>query len=300
MKPSPVIRCISLLAVLCAMAPGAPTARAQALFLHEMTWAETADYLKRSDMVIIPMGSTEQHGPHLPLGTDIIVAEDIASRVSARTGVVVAKILSVGQSEVHMGFPGTISISPGAMERVLVESAESLIRHGFRKFMFFNYHGGNSVVQQNVLFHINNRTPATAVAIGLGSVLRWESPAAQYERFFDWHAGVGETSLMMHLRPGMVRRDRLGRPNISLSGDAKAIRESMKRHPELGAVFSAMVGTPSQAGKRGSSAEMSGNGVWSMDDTSKATAEIGRVRGESMVEAAVRFINAWREAEAGR
>jgi len=127
---------------------------------------DVKDYLTHSDTIIIPLGSTEQHGPHLPLGADYFQALDLSKRISARTGVVVAPVLWVGYSPYHAGFPGTLSLQPETMERVLFEVAEYLVQHGFRRIMFFNGHGGNGIVQANVIHQINHRTEAVAVAIG--------------------------------------------------------------------------------------------------------------------------------------
>jgi len=127
-----------------------------------MSWTDVRDYLKTSDMVIIPIASTEQHGPHLPLGTDYYEATGISKLISARTGVVVAHVLLVGYSEYHSGFPGSLSLKPETMEQVLFETAEMLMRYGFRRFMFFNYHGGNNIVQQRVIHRINHTTEERA------------------------------------------------------------------------------------------------------------------------------------------
>src|SRR4030042_5461282 len=113
------------------------------LLLQEMTWTDVKEYLKSSDMVIIPLGSTEQHGPHLPLGTDYYLAMGALEKISARTGVVVAPVLLAGYSEYHSGFPGTLSIKPDTMVQVLFESAQMLLKYGFRRLLFFNSHEGN-------------------------------------------------------------------------------------------------------------------------------------------------------------
>ena len=80
----------------------------KALVLQEMTWTDVQQYLKKSDMVIIPIGSTEQHGPHLPLGTDFYEAVGTAKHISAATGVLIAPVLMSGYSVYHSGFPGVI------------------------------------------------------------------------------------------------------------------------------------------------------------------------------------------------
>jgi creatinine amidohydrolase/Fe(II)-dependent formamide hydrolase-like protein len=120
----------------------------KALVLQEMSWVDVKEYLKTNDMVIIPMGATEQHGPHLPLGTDYYESFGISKLISEKTGVVVAQVLMVGYSIYHSGFPGTLSLKPETMEQVLFETVEVLLKYGFRRFMFLNYHGGNIIPPQ--------------------------------------------------------------------------------------------------------------------------------------------------------
>src|SRR4030042_2788041 len=148
-------------------AAGAPAAtESKPLLLPEMSWTDVRAYLKTCDMVIIPLGSTEQHGPHLPLGTDYYEALEISKKISERTGVAVAPVLWAGYSEYHSGFPGTLSLEPETMEQVLFETAKMLMKYGFKRFLFFNYHGGNNIVQSNIVHPINNAPPATAIALG--------------------------------------------------------------------------------------------------------------------------------------
>ncbi|OGD19723.1 MAG: hypothetical protein A2Y69_06805 [Candidatus Aminicenantes bacterium RBG_13_59_9] len=277
-------------------AAGAPAAtESKPLLLPEMSWTDVRAYLKTCDMVIIPLGSTEQHGPHLPLGTDYYEALEISKKISERTGVAVAPVLWAGYSEYHSGFPGTLSLEPETMEQVLFETAKMLMKYGFKRFLFFNYHGGNNIVQSNIVHRINHATAATAIAIGHGSALQKEADAD--EDFFDWHAGKSETSIMLYLRPDLVRMDRAEKPDIRFTARMKKLREAAKTNPDLEEAWSSLFGVPLETKKGGASHELSTNGVWSLNSPKEATAEIGQKTVEAMVEKAVRFINAWREAE---
>ncbi len=278
-----------------AAAPATAGDESKPLLLPEMSWTDVKAYLKTCDMVIIPLGSTEQHGPHLPLGTDYYEALEMSKKISEKTGVVVAPVLWVGYSEYHSGFPGTLSLKPETMEQVLFETADMLIKSGFKRFLFFNYHGGNNIVQSNVIHRINHDTTATAISIGHGSSLQKEADAD--EEFFDWHAGKSETSIMLHLRPDLVRMDRAEKPNIRFTPRMRKLRETAKANPDLEEVWSSLFGVPAETKKGGASHELSTNGVWSLNSPKEATAEIGEKTVEAMVEKAVRFINAWREAE---
>ena len=265
--------------------------RSNALVLQEMTWTDVHEYLKTNDMVIIPLGSTEQHGPHMPLGTDTYESVGMSKKISEQTGILVAPVLWSGYSLYHSGFPGSLSLKPETMEEVLFETVEMLMKYGFRRFMFFNYHGGNNIVQDNIIHRINHTTEATAVAIGHGS------PMQVFEdgQFFDWHAGLGETSIMLYLRPDLVRMDRLEKPVITFSEKQETLHKLSEEHPELAPVFSAQFGVPAETGKGGASHELSSNGIWSFSDVKAASAQRGKARVEAMVANAVKFIEAWKK-----
>jgi len=287
------------LAVMMAGSGAAGQTAERPLVFQEMTWQDVRDYLKSGDMIIIPLGSTEQQGPHLPLGTDFHEAFGITKIISAKTGVIVAPLALAGYSEIHMGFPGTVSVRPETLEKYLFECAESLVKHGFRKFMFFNYHGGNNIVQAGVMHRINHETPATALAIGIGGAIRKDVPAGTYEKFFDWHAGLGETSIMMHLEPGLVRREHIENPvlNFRFTGEPAKLKELFEKNPELAHVWSEEIGVPAGTGKKGASHEFTSNGVWTLNDLKNANADLGKMRVDAMVKSAVDFINAWKKSK---
>jgi len=268
-------------------------AKEKALILQEMSWLDVKEYLKDNGMVIIPLGSTEQHGKHMPLGTDYYEAFGMSRIISERTGVIVAPVLFVGYSEYHSGFPGTLSLKPETMEQVVYESAEMLMKYGFRRFMFFNYHGGNNIVQQRIIHRINHNTEATAIAIGIGGSIQ----KSENGEFFDWHAGKSETSIMLYLKPELVKMQRAEKPEIRMTPQVQELFELSKKYPELGEVASSMLGVPAETKKGGASHELSSNGVWSFSDPKSATKEMGQKKVEMMVEAAVKFIEAWKMAK---
>jgi mycofactocin system creatininase family protein len=141
-----------------------------------------------SDLLVVPLGATEQHGPHLPLGTDTIIASALAASLD---GAVVAPALPFGSSGEHAGFPGTLSIGRAALITVLVELVRS---SSFARVLFVNAHGGN----------------AEAVATAVGQ-LREEGYAVWgWSPAFggDAHAGRVETSLLLALAPALVGEGR--------------------------------------------------------------------------------------------
>ncbi len=113
------------------------------MLLHLSTWPEVESYLERSPGLILPIGSTEQHGPTGLIGTDAICAEAIARGVGDETDALVAPTLNVGMALHHTAFPGTISLRPSTLILVIGDYLMSLSKAGFRKFFFINGHGGN-------------------------------------------------------------------------------------------------------------------------------------------------------------
>jgi len=111
-----------------------------ALWLHEMKWPDVLKYLENDDRIIIPWGSTEQHGKFAPLGTDTLAAIALAEDASAKTGVVIAPPMWFGWSPHHLVRPGTISVRAEVLIEVLYDVIKSLAKHGFKKFVVINGH----------------------------------------------------------------------------------------------------------------------------------------------------------------
>jgi creatinine amidohydrolase len=113
------------------------------MLLHLCTWPEVETYLQVSVGIILPIGSTEQHGPTGLIGTDAICAEVISKGVGEATQALVSPTINVGMALHHTAFPGSMSLRPSTMILVIRDYLVSLSRAGFRKFFFINGHGGN-------------------------------------------------------------------------------------------------------------------------------------------------------------
>jgi len=113
------------------------------MLLHLITWPEVEAYLQKSRGIILPIGSTEQHGPTGLIGTDAICAEAIARGVGEATQAIVGPTINVGMALHHTAFPGTISLRPSTMIQLIRDYVTCLAKAGFTKFFFINGHGGN-------------------------------------------------------------------------------------------------------------------------------------------------------------
>jgi creatinine amidohydrolase len=111
--------------------------------LHLSTWPEVEAYLESSQGIIIPIGSTEQHGPTGLIGTDAICAEAIAQGVGEATGALVGPTINLGMALHHLAFPGSMSLHPSTLILVVRDYLTSLAQAGFRRFFWINGHGGN-------------------------------------------------------------------------------------------------------------------------------------------------------------
>jgi creatinine amidohydrolase len=280
-----------------------PTTQKITNYLPHMTVPEVQDLRTRSDMVIIPVASLEQHGLHLPIGTDYLNGVARAQLVAQQADVLVAPILLPGQSPYHMGFEGTITLPSTLVQEVYVEAAKSLIRHGFKRFLILNAHGGNRAITTFIVDRINQETEG--IAVDLGAVLGpfqdrvavvGDTRVSSSEPVFDRHGGTSETSNSMYLIPELVDLAAAINAELTLPEHLEAmLPDVVAGDPTALAVFLAEGLKDAATGKGTSAAEMSTTGVWGVRDPRESTAERGRVSTEVMVNAAVAFIDRWNE-----
>jgi creatinine amidohydrolase len=240
------------------------------LRLDRLTWPEL-DRLGRLgwDTVLLPLGSTEQHGPHLPLGTDTLIAAEVASRAARRLGrTLVAPVLPIGCSDEHRDFPGMLSLDHETLAGAILDVCDRLLEHDLRPVVF-SAHGGNGRALQQAAGRMGPR----------GLVIRPElefSPAAFLATLgvgvaqSGVHAGLAETSMVLASERALVREERY---QAGYVGDLAAIWRVLTT--------------------RGLRAATS-NGV--LGDPTGSTAERGEACLEAWAESIAWLVRRWRDA----
>src|SRR5215831_19328077 len=190
-----------------------------------------------ASLALLPIGATEQHGPHLPAGTDFFTVESLAREAAARTPddvpIIVAPTLPFGSSHHHFVFGATLSLSAETYYRVLCDLVESLITDGFTRIFLVNGHGGNHELAQLAARDMALRHPVRVAAGSYWNVGWKELVAAEAHRGrrLPGHAGDFETSMMLSVRPDLVpagRPHRDGEFETDPSGAQAAYRD--ERH----------------------------------------------------------------------
>ncbi len=223
----------------------------------EIEWArlksaDLRELAKRDAIVIVPVASTEQHGPHLPTCVDTMLVGEVARRgaraVAAKLPVVVAPTLWVGLADHHLAFGGTFSLSYPTYLAVLRDLAGSLKKQGFRRVLFFNGHGGN-IAGLDVAATELTRDVGIPVAVGsYWPALGEEIAAILEDQTTVLHACEAETSMMLALAPELVAADRLA----AAAGPADLDESVFARQPKRWHSFADLtpngtIGNPARA-----------------------------------------------------
>jgi len=192
----------------------------QRILLEELTRDEARTAAPHT-LMVLPVGAIEQHGPHLPVGTDFFTIEYLARaaamEAAAQIPVVVAPTMPFGSSHHHLPFGGTLSLGTDTYYRVLNDLVESLITCGFRSIFVLNGHGGNSELIQLVVRDLALKHPCRLAAACYWTVA-WDllvEEGAHLPGRLPGHAGAYETSQLMALRPDLVREPRPNRPDAA-------------------------------------------------------------------------------------
>ena len=179
--------------------------------LQQLAWPQVEQLAARPGSTVVwPFGAVEQHGPHLPLGTDGLFADRVLDAVlaglAAELPLLRLPLQSIGFSPEHLGFAGTLSLPPELLIQQVQAVGQALAAAGFQRLVLFNAHGGQIALLQAAARQLRSRCPALAVL----PCFLWSGPEGiaelipEPERTAGLHAGLAETSLMLHLAPELV------------------------------------------------------------------------------------------------
>lgn len=172
--------------------------------LAHLNWQEAETLLKKENLVaLVPVGSTEQHGPIGPLGTDFIIPDYLAKQIEQRTEVLVVPTMPFGVAAHHTSFPGTIDIGVDGLYLVMKGVVENLQKHGVKRFIFLNGHGGNSAVLERVALEAHRKG-------ALGALIEWWTLAPALNP--DWRGGHGdaqEAAMILAIDESLVKKEYL-------------------------------------------------------------------------------------------
>ncbi len=173
------------------------------MLLENMSYVEVEAYLLEKDIILIPIGSVEQHSPYGLIGTDFITAEAIAREIGKRMDLIVAPTLPYGMSQHHMGFAGSVTFSPETMVNVIKEITKSFLQHGFKRIIFINGHGGNINPVKTAFDQLKYENQK-----GLFEIISWfllpevqDIEQGLFGNENGHHATPGEVSITKFLRP---------------------------------------------------------------------------------------------------
>ena len=250
----------------------------------ELTWPEMREAIAQQPVVLLPFGTVEDHGPHLPINTDNVIVEAICLEAARRAGadVLVMPLVAYGLDEHHMDFPGTVSVDIQTLLAYVADVAISVARHGFTHVLIVNGHGSNEPIADLAARRVVLETGVICGAMSPNAAIDPTLAEPVYSQMRQSapggvaHAGEYETAMMLHLRPDLVHMDR-------------AVREMGQLKLDY---FNWDYSEPSVLSWQDWWSRMSESGV--CGDPTVATAEFGQALFERTVENFVRFVREFR------
>lgn len=198
--------------------------------LFEMSYVDAASLLRQTSRGMIVVGSTEQHGPHLPLGTDAMGAIAVARGIRRRIPILIAPPVLVGYSPYHMSWPGGLTLRSETLLAVLRDVGVSMTRHGIRKIVFLNGHGGNKPMIDVAASDLQLETGIHALVINYPYL----NETVFGQRFDLAHAGRFETAAVMAYAPELVTIERATDPSTPLDYERQTKFRGIGAYPIRG------------------------------------------------------------------
>lgn len=180
------------------------------VWMQDLTWEEVEQHIQQDQIVLVPIGSTEQHGPAGCLGVDTLVAITLVESVAEQTDVLCAPPLWYGDSSHHSGFPGTISLRPDTLTLVVRDVCRSLARHGFTRIILVNGHKGSNLPALTSALRVLHEEELPGILFAIADPLHLaRSAAPSIKDTTEHHSGELELSHIHYRFPGKIRLDRL-------------------------------------------------------------------------------------------
>ncbi len=195
--------------------------------MEDMNWPDIKEAIEKGfTTAVVAIGSTEQHGPHLPTKTDTLIGDTIAGQVALKLGKALqAKTICVGCSEHHLAFPGTISLKASTLKMIINDYSESLIRQGFKTIIYLPSHGGNFAPVKEAIEEQQKQYPQIKI-VGYTDLMQFVNFLFDASNEFGItqeeagsHAGENETSFILALEGDLVRRDRFAPGYVGAFGE---------------------------------------------------------------------------------
>ena len=248
--------------------------------LERISWKKAEEYFKTHDIAVIPVGSIENHGSHLALGTDFMVPSKIAEQIDRETDVLILPAVPYGVADSHMGFAGTISLGYDGLLLVMRRICNQLYGYGVRRFVFLNGHGGNDGVLQEVGIELNEKG-------AIAAIVNWWQLAGEINP--DWkggHGGGEETAAMMAIGDDLVDTSQMCDNNL------QHLTENLKTTG-----FGSINFKGFDIITRRSVRKMSDNGWIGIDHPTTATKEWGQKMLEGCAQYALDFIEEYKKVQ---
>lgn len=239
------------------------------MYIAEEAWPDLGEYFDEESLAIVPVGSTEQHGPHLPLATDYLIAESLARAAADRTGYLCTPTIDIGVSSHHRQFPGTMWVDPPAFRSYVESLTRNLTYHGIDRIVYVNAHGGNV----SHLREVGRRLRSDRIAYAIEWM--WDESIRDliHDRFEHNgpHGGPKETAMILHIARELVHEDEL---------ETARDRGVLEFTPEVGRTYGARTYYDA--------IDNSDSGVFG--DQTEATPEIGKELFEAATAQLVRLL----------
>lgn len=195
--------------------------------IGESTWVDVRDAIASGASAIVPLGSTEEHGPHVPTG-DYMVVDEIARRTALATGDLVVPTLPFGYSEYFRHYPGTLTLRPETLAAVIEDVVSSLTTYGVERIALFNGHSGNAPIVELLSRRLRRTSGLVLFTLAPFEIMKAVAHEVYGADVTLSHGGEPMGSLMLALAPDLVRLDRVGRATSS------DVDDTFGGHPRAG------------------------------------------------------------------